>query len=149
MYRLSGTEPYLLHGTRESVHDQLAFSHHSGEPQARERIRPATIARRALARAAAARRCSGSPRIAPVVPCDSTDAFALAESTEPNDPAEPIEKADANEPIEPTDSAEPTDPTDMKEPVEAIDRNESSDHSDSPSTGPSYTRFKHRNGHTK
>jgi hypothetical protein len=81
----------------------------------------------------AARRCSGLPRIVPVVPWENTDALAPADSTEPSDPAEPIEKAEPNDPIDPIDSAEPTEPSDRKEPTEPTDRNELSDQSDSPS----------------
>jgi hypothetical protein len=92
------------------------------QPQARQAIRPAAIVSSVLASTAAARRCAGSPRIAPVVPWDSTDAFAPADSTEPSEPAEPTEKAEPAEPIEPIDSAEPTEPIDRNEPVEAIDR---------------------------
>jgi hypothetical protein len=69
-----------------------------------------------------------------VLRCESTDARARAQRSDPIDAAEPIENTDPTEPTEPTESAEPTDPTDRKEPLEAIDMNDCRDQSESPST---------------
>ncbi len=83
--------------------------------------------------AAAARRLC-LPRIAPLVPRESTNVVARADSTDASDAAEPTENADANEPTEPTDRAEPTEHRDNTDPREPTDRNESSDHNESPAT---------------
>jgi hypothetical protein len=78
-----------------------------------------------------AKRLRGSsPRIAPRLVYESTDALERADIADPNEANDPTENAEANEPIDPIDIAEPTDPIDKNDRVEAIERTESSDHRD-------------------
>ena len=87
-------------------------------------MRPAVIASSVPVNRALVRRRSVCPRTAPLTRREGTDAFVLAESTEPNEPTEPIENAEAKEPTDPIESAEPTDPIERNEPLQPTERND-------------------------